>query len=53
MVSFLQTLSEKIEVGVFIRIIHSKEPIPAFCKDFDRFPNLIDRLNDSLSAGPL
>ena len=44
MVPFLQTLSELIEDGVFIRIIHSKEPGPAFRKDFDRFPNLIDRL---------
>jgi phosphatidylserine/phosphatidylglycerophosphate/cardiolipin synthase-like enzyme len=44
MVPFLQTLSELIEDGVSIRIIHAKEPGPAFRKDFDRFPNLIDGL---------
>lgn len=44
MVPFLQSLSELIENGVSIRIIHAKEPGPAFRKDFDRFPNLIDGL---------
>ncbi len=44
MVPFLQTLSELIEDGVSIRIIHAKEPGPAFRKDFDRFVNLIDGL---------
>ncbi len=44
MVPFLQTLSELIETGVSIRIIHAKEPGPAFRKDFDRFPNLIEGL---------
>lgn len=44
MVPFLQTLSEFIESGVSIRIIHAKEPGPAFRKDFDRFPNLIEGL---------
>ncbi len=44
MVPFLQTLSELIDNGVSIRIIHAKEPGPAFRKDFDRFPNLIEGL---------
>lgn len=44
MVPFLQVLSELIEDGVSIRIIHAKEPGPAFRKDFDRFPNLIEGL---------
>jgi len=44
MIPFLQTLSELIENGVSIRIIHAKEPGPAFRKDFDRFSNLIEGL---------
>lgn len=44
MVPFLQTLSELIDSGVSVRIIHAKEPGPAFRQDFDRFPNLIEGL---------
>ena len=44
MVPFLQVLSQLIDDGVSIRIIHAKEPGPAFREDFDRFPNLINRL---------
>lgn len=44
MIPFLQMLSNLIDTGVSIRIIHAKEPGPAFRKDFDRFPNLIDGL---------
>ncbi len=44
MVPFLQVLSELVNNGVSIRIIHAKEPGPVFRKDFDRFPNLIDGL---------
>ncbi len=44
MIPFLQALSGLIDIGVSIRIIHSKEPGPRFRKDFDRFPNLIDGL---------
>jgi phosphatidylserine/phosphatidylglycerophosphate/cardiolipin synthase-like enzyme len=42
MIPFLQILSNLIETGVSIRLVHAKEPGPAFRKDFDRFPNLID-----------
>lgn len=41
-VPFLQRLSELVDEGVSIRLIHAKEPGPAFRADFDRFPNLID-----------
>ena len=41
MVPFLETLSGLIKRGVEIRLIHAKEPGPAFRKDFDRYPNLI------------
>jgi len=41
-IPFLQRLSELIDEGVSIRLIHAKEPGPAFRTDYDRFPNLID-----------
>jgi phosphatidylserine/phosphatidylglycerophosphate/cardiolipin synthase-like enzyme len=41
MVPFLEILSDLVERGVTIRMIHAKEPGPAFRKDFDRFPNLV------------
>lgn len=44
MIPFLQMLSNLIDDGVSIRIVHAKEPGPAFRTDFDRFPNLIDGL---------
>ncbi len=44
MIPFLQMLSRLIDDRVSIRIIHAKEPGPAFRTDFDRFPNLIDGL---------
>ena len=40
MVPFLQILAELLERGVAIRLIHAKEPGPAFRQDFDRFPGL-------------
>ena len=40
MVPFLQILSELLHQGVAIRLIHAKEPGPAFRQDFDRFPGL-------------
>lgn len=43
-IPFLQRLSELIEEGVSVRLIHAKEPGPNFRTDFDRFPNLIDGL---------
>ncbi len=41
MVPFLEILSGLVEQGVAIRMIHAKEPGPAFQQDFDRYPNLI------------
>ena len=41
MVPFLKILSDLIERGVAIRLLHGKEPGPAFRRDFDRYPNLI------------
>ena len=40
MVSFLQILAELLKRGVELRLIHAKEPGPAFRQDFDRFPGL-------------
>ncbi len=40
MVPFLLVLAELLERGVEIRLIHAKEPGPAFRQDFDRFPQL-------------
>lgn len=42
MVPFLAVLSELIERGVEIRLLHASEPGPAFRRDFDKYPNLID-----------
>ncbi|MCH2388070.1 MAG: phospholipase D family protein [Opitutales bacterium] len=44
MVPFLSALSDLIDDGVVVRIIHAKEPGPAFRNDFDRFPNLLQGL---------
>jgi phosphatidylserine/phosphatidylglycerophosphate/cardiolipin synthase-like enzyme len=41
MVPFLEILSDCISRKVAIRLIHAKEPGPAFRKDFDRYSNLI------------
>lgn len=41
-IPFLQRLSELVDEGVSIRLIHAKEPGPAFRTDYDRFPNLIN-----------
>ena len=37
---FLQILAELLKRGVELRLIHAKEPGPAFRQDFDRFPGL-------------
>ncbi|MHC4478957.1 MAG: phospholipase D-like domain-containing protein [Planctomycetota bacterium] len=42
MVPFLEILSDLVNRHVEIRLLHAKEPGPAFRKDFDRYPNLID-----------
>jgi len=40
MVPFLRILADLLKRGVGIRLIHAKEPGPAFRQDFDRFPGL-------------
>jgi phosphatidylserine/phosphatidylglycerophosphate/cardiolipin synthase-like enzyme len=42
MVPFLELLSDCAQRGVELRLIHAKEPGPAFRRDFDRYPALID-----------
>jgi phosphatidylserine/phosphatidylglycerophosphate/cardiolipin synthase-like enzyme len=42
MVPFLETLSDLVGKQVEVRLLHAKEPGPAFRRDFDRYPNLID-----------
>ena len=42
MVPFLAILSTLVNRGVAVRLLHAGEPGPAFRKDFDRYPNLID-----------
>jgi phosphatidylserine/phosphatidylglycerophosphate/cardiolipin synthase-like enzyme len=41
MVPFLEVLSDLVKRQVEIRLLHAKEPGPAFRKDFDKYPNLI------------
>lgn len=38
----LGVLSDLVRRGVEVRLIHAKEPGPAFREDFDQYPNLID-----------
>lgn len=38
---FLETLSDLVDLGVAVRLIHAKEPGPRFREDFDRFDNLV------------
>jgi phosphatidylserine/phosphatidylglycerophosphate/cardiolipin synthase-like enzyme len=42
MVPFLALLADLAAEGVSIRLLHAKEPGPAFRRDFDRFPGLIN-----------
>lgn len=42
MVPFLEILSDLVSAGVEVRLLHAKEPGPAFRADFDRYTNLID-----------
>ena len=44
MVPFLQILSKLLRRHVKIRLIHAKEPRPAFRQGFDRYPCLLDGL---------
>ena len=41
MVPFLAVLSRLADDGVAIRLLHAREPGPAFRRDFDRYPNLL------------
>ena len=41
---FLAVLAQLIKKGVEVRLIHAKEPGPAFREDFDKYPALFDGL---------
>ena len=41
MVPFLAVLSRLVETGVSVRLLHAKEPGPAFRRDYDAYPNLL------------
>jgi len=41
---FLKVLADLIKRGVEVRLIHAKEPGPAFREDFDKYPILAQRL---------
>ena len=41
MVPFLEILSDLVDRHVEIRLLHAREPGPAFREDFDKYPNLI------------
>lgn len=44
----LEVLSDLVKRGVEIRLIHAKEPGPAFRQDFDKYPALIDGMERAL-----
>jgi len=48
MIPFLEVLADLIARGVEVRLIHAKEPGPAFREDFDKYPLLIDGLERML-----
>lgn len=41
-VPLLSVIADLLDRGVEVRLIHAKEPGPAFREDFDRFPALIE-----------
>lgn len=45
---FLALVAQLIRKGVEVRLIHAKEPGPAFREDFDKYPVLYDRLERAL-----
>lgn len=45
---FLAVLARLIKKGVEIRLIHAKEPGPAFREDFDKYPALFNGLERAL-----
>ena len=48
MAPFLGVLSDMIEKGISVRLLHAREPGPNFREDFDRFPPLIEGLERML-----
>ncbi len=42
MVPFLEIISDLVAKGVKIRLLHAQEPGPAFRKDFDKYPRLLN-----------
>jgi phosphatidylserine/phosphatidylglycerophosphate/cardiolipin synthase-like enzyme len=48
MMPFLGVLAGLVDSGVSIRLIHAKEPGPAFREDFDRYPSLVEGLEQIL-----
>ena len=40
-VPLLEILSDLVETGVSVRLMHAKEPGPRFREDFDKYPNLV------------
>lgn len=45
---FLKLLAQLVRKGVEIRLIHAKEPGPAFREDFDKYPSLINGMERAL-----
>ena len=45
---FLAVLAQLIKKGVEVRLIHAKEPGPAFREDFDKYPALFEGLERTL-----
>ncbi len=45
---FLGILSDLVEQGVSIRLLHAKEPGPNFRQDYDQYPNLIQGLERNI-----
>ncbi len=41
-VPFLSVLADLVQRGIEVRLIHAKEPGPAFREDYDRFPVLLE-----------
>jgi phosphatidylserine/phosphatidylglycerophosphate/cardiolipin synthase-like enzyme len=44
MVPFLEIIADLLSKGVKVRLIHAREPGPAFRADFDRYPGLAEGL---------
>jgi phosphatidylserine/phosphatidylglycerophosphate/cardiolipin synthase-like enzyme len=44
MVPFLEIIADLLSKGVKVRLIHAKQPGPAFRADFDRYPELLEGL---------